>query len=119
MTATGPSDREMPRKPADVTVLMEGLVFTDEPVGPADIPPRLEEEPKVVRSLRLPVEIETRAKRIADARGVPVTTLMRGWIEAAVADAEATGTDDPVTELGRRLDEATRAFQRVKRGRAA
>jgi hypothetical protein len=95
---------------------MDGLRFTDEQV---EAPPRLEEEPKVVRSLRLSVDVEIRAKKIADARGVPVTTLMRRWIEDAIARAEGLDAVDPVTELGRSLADANRAFQRVAGGREA
>jgi chromosomal replication initiator protein len=91
-----------------MAAFLGALTFTDEPVGEA--PPRLDTEPLVVRSLRLPVEVELRAHTIAKERGVPVTALMREWITVGLATAEGRATDDPVADLGRILTEANRAY---------
>ena len=103
------SDRQMPKTADELAAFMDGLTFTDEPVH--NVPPRLEDEPLVVRSLRLPASLEIQARRIAEARGVAVTVLMREWIAAAVVEITAHTDPDPVVELGRKLTEATRAYE--------
>lgn len=108
MTSTGPSDHELPHSAEEMAEFLDGLTFTDEPVDEA--PPRQESEPLVVRSLRLPVDMEVRAAAIAEERGVPVTVLMREWIRAGLEAAEGRSTEDPVIELGRILTEANRAY---------
>jgi hypothetical protein len=92
-----------------MTEFVDGLTFTDEPVE--EVPPRRGGEPLVIRSLRLPVDIELRAAAIAKQRGVPVTVLMREWISAGLETAEGRSTEDPVVELGRILTEANRAYR--------
>ena len=109
MTTSGPRDADLPRTPEEMAAFLDGLRFTD---TPAEAPPRLEAAPMVVRSLRLTADIEARARKVAADRGVPVTTVMREWIEEGLTAAEGDAQeDDPVTELGRRLAEATHAYQ--------
>lgn len=57
----------------------------DEPV---DLPPAATEEPMVVRSLRLPVDVEQRARKAATERDMTVTAFLRQMIEAGLADLE-------------------------------
>lgn len=116
MTTTGPTNHELPRDAGEMAALLEGLRFTDEPVN---VPPPMNSEPLVVRSLRLPLDIEARARAIATERGVPVTMLMREWVTAGLAEAEGAAQEDPVTELGRILTEATRAYQVIAHRRDA
>jgi hypothetical protein len=119
MSTTGPSDMEMPRSADEMATFLDGLTFTDAPV---ELPPALEpdDEPLVVRSLRLPLDVETRARAIAEQRGIKVTTLMREWVTAAVIEAEGVSkVDDPVGELGRILTEVNRAYQVVAHRRDA
>ncbi len=117
MTNTGPSDHELPRTPEEMAAFLDDLTFTDEPVQA--VPPRLQDEPLVVRSLRLPVDVELRASAVAKARGVPVTALMREWIAAGLAAAEGHAEQDPVVELGRILTEANRAYHAMTHHRDA
>ncbi|GAA0381057.1 MULTISPECIES: hypothetical protein [Micromonospora] len=48
--------------------------------------------PMVSRSVRLPLETYERVRAAADARGIGVTTLMRQWIEAGLADLDDSAT---------------------------
>jgi predicted DNA-binding protein len=48
--------------------------------------------PMVSRSVRLPVETYERVRAAAEARGLGVTTLMRQWIEAGLADLDDSTT---------------------------
>jgi predicted DNA-binding protein len=57
----------------------------DEPVP---LPPAAAEEPKVVRSIRLDVDVDKRARAAAAERGVPVTAFLRDLIEAGLAGLE-------------------------------
>ncbi|MEV2242011.1 hypothetical protein [Micromonospora sp. NPDC049891] len=50
------------------------------------------ETPMVSRSVRLPLETYERVRAAADARGIGVTTLMRQWIEAGLADLDDSAT---------------------------
>jgi predicted DNA-binding protein len=84
--------------------------------GTVDLPPTPEGEVMVVRSIRLPVDLEVRAKGIAEARGVPYSVLIRDWISEGLERAEAGEQRDPVTELHRIADAAQRAL-RVLEGR--
>jgi hypothetical protein len=115
---TGPNEAELPRDAAEMNAFLEGLRFTDEPVE-VDLPTSGDDEPLVVRSLRLPVAMETRTRAIATAQGVPVTVLMREWISAGLAAAEESANIDPVTELGRILTEAQRVTNVIAHRRTA
>jgi predicted DNA-binding protein len=46
----------------------------------------------VSRSVRLPVQTYERVRAAADARGLGVTTLMRQWIEAGLAELDDSTT---------------------------
>ncbi|HEY6596230.1 MAG TPA: hypothetical protein VI011_19325 [Asanoa sp.] len=59
---------------------------------PAELPTPDEEQPMVSRSVRLPVATYERVRAAADARGIGVTTLMRQWIEAGLADLDDSAT---------------------------
>lgn len=59
---------------------------------PAELPAPDTDEPMVSRSIRLPVETYQRVRDAADARGIGVTTLMRQWIEAGLADLDDSAT---------------------------
>ena len=48
--------------------------------------------PMVSRSIRLPVETYERVRAAAEARGIGVTTLMRQWIEAGLAELDDSAT---------------------------
>ncbi len=50
------------------------------------------EQAMVSRSVRLPVTTYERVRAAADARGIGVTTLMRQWIEAGLADLDDSAT---------------------------
>ena len=48
--------------------------------------------PMVSRSVRLPLDLYERVRSAADERGLGVTTLMRQWIEAGLADLDDSTT---------------------------
>jgi predicted DNA-binding protein len=50
------------------------------------------DEPMVSRSVRLPLQTYERVRAAADARGLGVTTLMRQWIEAGLAELDDSTT---------------------------
>jgi predicted DNA-binding protein len=60
--------------------------------APAELPTPDTDEPMVSRSVRLPLDTYERIREAADARGLGVTTLMRQWIEAGLADLDDTAT---------------------------
>jgi predicted DNA-binding protein len=82
---------DLPDKTEDVQPLMDGLQFSTEP---AELPPRSGDTVMVVRSLRLPVELDKRLKAAAEARGVPMSTLVREWIELELTALEQ---DQPIS----------------------
>ncbi|MGK5445388.1 hypothetical protein ACSNN7_26675 [Micromonospora sp. URMC 105] len=59
---------------------------------PVELPTPDSDVPMVSRSVRLPVETYERVRKAADARGIGVTTLMRQWIEAGLADLDDSAT---------------------------
>jgi predicted DNA-binding protein len=59
---------------------------------PADLPAPDSDVPMVSRSVRLPLETYDRVRAAAESRGLGVTTLMRQWIEAGLADLDDTTT---------------------------
>jgi hypothetical protein len=87
--------------------------------GTVELPPTPEGEVMVVRSIRLPVDLELRAKAMADARGVPYSALIRDWIADGLERAEAGEKRDPVTELHRIADAAQRALRVLEERRHA
>jgi predicted DNA-binding protein len=56
------------------------------------LPPPESEVPMVSRSVRLPLDLYDRVRSAAEERGLGVTTLMRQWIEAGLADLDDTAT---------------------------
>ncbi|MEH1101085.1 hypothetical protein [Micromonospora sp. CPCC 205561] len=60
--------------------------------GPVELPAPDTDTPMVSRSVRLPLETYERVREAADARGIGVTTLMRQWIEAGLADLDDSAT---------------------------
>jgi predicted DNA-binding protein len=61
--------------------------------GPAiSLPTPDTDVPMVSRSVRLPLDTYERVRNAADARGLGVTTLMRQWIEAGLADLDDSTT---------------------------
>lgn len=59
---------------------------------PAELAPPDTDEPMVSRSIRLPLATYDRVRAAAEARGIGVTTLMRQWIEAGLADLDDSAT---------------------------
>jgi predicted DNA-binding protein len=59
---------------------------------PAELPTPDTELPMVSRSVRLPLDTYERVRAAAEARGIGVTTLMRQWIEAGLADLDDSAT---------------------------
>ncbi len=58
----------------------------------ADLPTPDSDVPMVSRSVRLPLETYERVREAAEARGLGVTTLMRQWIEAGLAELDDSTT---------------------------
>ena len=61
----------------------------------ATLDERVLDEPMVAISVRMPASTLNAARRLADAQGVKVTALLRGWIEDGVG-GEVLGDDDAV-----------------------
>jgi predicted DNA-binding protein len=83
-------ERGLPRTPDEVTAFMEGLTFEPPPSKEqeagllASLPPA-GSGVMVVRSLRLPIEIDEAVAGAAQAAGVPKTAWIRQAIEIALA----------------------------------
>ncbi|GGM26897.1 hypothetical protein [Micromonospora yangpuensis] len=60
--------------------------------APSELPAPDTDVPMVSRSVRLPLETYERVRVAADDRGIGVTTLMRQWIEAGLADLDDSAT---------------------------
>jgi predicted DNA-binding protein len=58
----------------------------------AHVPAPDTDVPMVSRSVRLPLDLYERVREAADGRGLGVTTLMRQWIEAGLADLDDSTT---------------------------
>ena len=82
---------ELPERAEDVPPFMDGLRFSDET---AEAPPVPDGAVMVVRSLRLPQDLDRRLKTAAEARGLPMSTLVREWIELELAALE---DDQPIS----------------------
>ena len=83
---------ELPKRPEDIRAFMESLEFDGD--APEDeVPPR-DAPIMVVRSLRLPSELDQRLKAVAQRRGVPTSTLVREWIELELTALE---DDQPIS----------------------
>jgi predicted DNA-binding protein len=60
--------------------------------APTDLPVPDSDQPMVSRSVRLPLPTYERVRAAAESRGMGVTTLMRQWIEAGLADLDESAT---------------------------
>ncbi|GAA0943761.1 hypothetical protein [Virgisporangium aurantiacum] len=106
---------EMPQTPEDVTAFLDGLAF-EPSTGPQDEAALLDSLPPagsavmVVRSLRLPLELDQAAAVAAKAAGIPKTSWIRQAIEMALAvEAE---DDQPISRA-----EALRALTLLRPAR--
>ncbi|GAA2708427.1 hypothetical protein ACFY2R_06595 [Micromonospora olivasterospora] len=59
---------------------------------PVELPTPDTDVPMVSRSVRLSLDTYERVRAAADARGIGVTTLMRQWIEAGLAELDDSAT---------------------------
>jgi hypothetical protein len=103
---------------ADLVAAAADLTYVDTGESEAELLARLPPAGApvtVVRPVRLPFELDAMVKALADARGVPMSTLIREWITAGLTAAGRT--PDPVTELRRGLDTAQRALDSLTRAR--
>jgi hypothetical protein len=73
----------------------------------------------VGRSLRMSMDTYQRIKDAATARGTSWSGLVREWIEQGLDAAEAGARPDPIAELHRSLDAATRALRELEQPPAA
>ena len=82
---------DLPKRPEDIRAFMESWSSTD--AAEDEVPPR-GAPVMVVRSLRLPFELDQRLKAAAKRRGVPTSTLVREWIELELTALE---DDQPIS----------------------
>jgi len=73
----------------------------------------------VGRSLRMSIGTYQRIKTAATARGTTWSALVREWIDQGLETAEAGASADPIAELHRSIDAATRALNALERPPAA
>ena len=78
--------------PEDASALLDSLKFGSD-VADGELPPP-GTPVMVVRSLRLPIELDARVKAVSAERGVPASTLIREWIEQELA---ALDHDEPIS----------------------
>jgi predicted DNA-binding protein len=83
---------ELPKRPEDIREFMESLEFDGE-AAEDEVPPR-DLPIMVVRSLRLPSELDQKLKAAAQRRGLPTSTLVREWIELELTALE---DDQPIS----------------------
>lgn len=95
---------DLPPRPEDVQAFVEALEFGADAAADELPPPGA--PVMVVRSLRLPVEVDLRVKAAAEHRGVPTSTLIREWIELELTALEH---DEPISRA-----DALRAIGRVR-----
>ncbi|MEV0136155.1 ribbon-helix-helix protein, CopG family [Dactylosporangium sp. NPDC050688] len=93
------TERDLPNTPDEARALMDNLTF-DQPLSAeeeqavlAGLPPR-GAEVMVVRSLRLPVDVDEAVAAAARDAGIPKSTWIRQAIEAALA---LQGDDQPIS----------------------
>jgi predicted DNA-binding protein len=77
---------ELPKRPEGIRAFMESLEF-DGDATEDEVPPR-GTPVMVVRSLRLPFELDQRLKAAAKRRGVRTSALVREWIELELTALE-------------------------------
>jgi hypothetical protein len=73
----------------------------------------------VGRSLRMSMDTYQRIKTVAVTRGTTWSALIREWIDQGLEAAESGSEPDPVAELQRSIDAATRALRALERHPAA
>jgi hypothetical protein len=74
----------------------------------------------VGRSLRISMDNYERIKAAAAARGLRSwSALVREWIDQRLQVAESGAAPDPIVELHRTIDAATRALRALERDPAA
>jgi hypothetical protein len=73
----------------------------------------------VGRSLRMSMDTYQRIKAAASARGTTWSALVREWIDRGLEAAESGAEPDPIAELQRSIDAATRALRALERHPAA
>jgi len=73
----------------------------------------------VGRSLRMSIDTYQRIKTAATARDTTWSALVREWIEQGLQAAESGAAPDPIAELHRSIDAATRALHALERPPAA
>lgn len=83
-------NNELPQTPEDVAAFMDGLTFEPAPTAEAaaaliDALPPSGSDVMVVRSLRLPLELDQAVAAAAKAAEMPKTTWIRQAIEMALA----------------------------------
>jgi predicted DNA-binding protein len=89
---------------------------TREPISASGHP---EGEVMVGRSVRMPLAVYERVRAVADARRTSVSRLVRQWVDEGLQAAEDGAAADPVVELHRTIDAATRALQALENSRPA
>jgi predicted DNA-binding protein len=77
---------------------------------PADLPP-VEAEPMVMRGVRLPVSLDQRVRAAAAEAGIPLSALIREWIELGLTEMEDDKTI-PLSALRRAIAHATQTDTR-------
>jgi predicted DNA-binding protein len=83
-------NNELPRTPEEVAAFMDGLTFEPAPTAQdeaalIDSLPQAGSDVMVVRSLRLPLELDQAVAAAAKAAEIPKTTWIRQAIEMALA----------------------------------
>jgi hypothetical protein len=73
----------------------------------------------VGRSLRMSMDTYQRIKAAAGVRGTSWSALVREWIDQGLDAAESGAEPDPIAELHRSIDAATRALRALERHPAA
>lgn len=87
-----------------------------QPMAPAEHPSG---EVLVGRSVRMSLEMYERIAAAAAARRMSWSALVREWITDGLRQADAGVRHDPVVELHRTIDAATRALRALEGGRDA
>jgi hypothetical protein len=89
-------------KPAEVQALMEDLTFTDETVPAGELPPA-DAPVKVVRSMRLPFEIDEELKAAAAAGGLKPGEFARELVESGLAQMRSEDRQVSLADVLRTL----------------
>lgn len=109
------ANAEMPRSPEELAAFMGGLAFEPAPTPPEEAAllhslPAAGSAVMVVRSLRLPLELDEAVAAAAKAAEMPKTTWIRQAIEMALAVADED--DQPISRA-----EALRALTLLRPAR--